>query len=69
MDEYFSPMIHRIQQAIKQRAVHPESLVPELPDAIARLTRQPENLQEQSRDILQKLVQKADIKKGRSFVN
>ncbi|KAI5304600.1 ATP-dependent DNA helicase II subunit 2 [Ascosphaera pollenicola] len=63
MDEYFSPVIHRVQQAIKQRAVDPEQHVPDLAEAIDRLTRQPEELKEQSKGVLEKLIGIAEVKK------
>ncbi|KAI5283491.1 ATP-dependent DNA helicase II subunit 2, partial [Ascosphaera aggregata] len=63
MDEYFSPVIHRLQQAIKLRAIDAKQLVPELPEAIIRLAKQPKELQERSKESLKKLIQVADIKK------
>ncbi|KAI5295805.1 ATP-dependent DNA helicase II subunit 2 [Ascosphaera acerosa] len=63
IDEYFSPVIHRIQQAIRLRAVDRERSLPELPEAISRLTRPPPELVEQSKAALSKLVAAADVKK------
>ncbi|KAI5283842.1 ATP-dependent DNA helicase II subunit 2, partial [Ascosphaera atra] len=63
MDEYFSPVVHRIQQAIRARAIDANSGIPELPEAIQRLKRQPEELREQNRELLKKLIKAADVKK------
>ena len=63
MDETYSPMLHRINQVIKHRAIYPTS---EPPDAMAILTKYshpPEDLVKQSHRTLEKVIKAADVKK------
>ncbi|EEH48879.2 uncharacterized protein PADG_04958 [Paracoccidioides brasiliensis Pb18] len=63
IENSFSPLLHRIDQAIRWRAVHPSDPLPPVPEVLQRLSRQPEELQAQSKKELNKLVEASDVKK------
>ena len=63
MDDTFSPVLHTIEGAIKYRAIHPDRPVPPKPEAFLAYSRQPEELQERSKDSLKRLIKAADVKK------
>ncbi|EXJ82161.1 hypothetical protein A1O1_08230 [Capronia coronata CBS 617.96] len=63
IDETFSPVLHTIEGAIKYRALHPTGGIPETPEAFLAYSRQPEDLQEQSKGALTRLMAAADVKK------
>ncbi|EMD00539.1 hypothetical protein BAUCODRAFT_172807 [Baudoinia panamericana UAMH 10762] len=63
MDETFSPMLHRIQQVIKHRAVFPESEPPPPADVLVRYSHSPAELVQQSKSALSRVVKAADVKK------
>ena len=63
MDDTFSPVLHTIEGAIKFRAIHPDKDVPPKPEAFLAYSRQPEELQERSKDTLRRLIKAADVKK------
>ncbi|KLJ05752.1 ATP-dependent DNA helicase II subunit 2 [Blastomyces silverae] len=63
IEDSFSPLLHRIDQAIRWRAVHPSEPLPAVPEILQKLSRQPEDLQAQSKDTLTKLIAASDVKK------
>ena len=63
MDDTFSPVLHTIEGAIKYRAIHPDREVPPKPEAFLAYSKQPEELQEKSRDRLKRLIAASDVKK------
>jgi ATP-dependent DNA helicase 2 subunit 2 len=65
IEDTYSPVLHRINQAIKRRAVRPEEPVQPPADILIRYSHSPEELVEKSEAKLSKLVAAANIKKGR----
>lgn len=63
MDDTFSPLLHTVEGAIKYRAVHPRDPIPPKPEVLLEPSRQPADLQDQSKDALQRLIKAADVKK------
>lgn len=63
MEETFSPLYHRIEQAKRWRAVHPQDPVPPIPDVLTRYSKPPEKLQKNAQSALQQLTRAADVKK------
>ena len=63
MEETFSPLFHRIEQAKRWRAVHPKDPVPPIPEVLTRHSKVPEELQANVQSALQKLIKAADVKK------
>ena len=64
MTETFSPVLHRIDQAVRWRAVHPTEPVPPPYEILVRYSNPPEELVNQSKRRLEKLIAAADVKKG-----
>lgn len=63
-DETYTPMLHRINQVIKHRAVHgPETEPPPPPEALIRYSRPPAELLESATTALERVVQAANVKK------
>jgi ATP-dependent DNA helicase 2 subunit 2 len=65
IDDSFNPSIHRVNHAVKVRAVHPEKAVPETPPILLRFSSPPEELMQRVQDRIDALVQAAEVKKGR----
>ncbi|KAM5447592.1 ATP-dependent DNA helicase yku80 [Microsporum audouinii] len=63
LEDCYSPLLHRIDQAIRWRAIHPTKPLPPVPEILQKLSRQPEALREQSRPALEQLIKVSDIKK------
>ncbi|PGH30208.1 ATP-dependent DNA helicase II subunit 2 [[Emmonsia] crescens] len=63
IEDSFSPLLHRIDQAIRWRAVHPSEPLPPVPETLQKLSRQPDTLQAQSKNTLTKLIAASDVKK------
>lgn len=64
VDETFSPLLHRINQAICKRAVHPTEPVSPSPELLLKWSKPPVELVSASAPQLNKLVTAAGIKKG-----
>lgn len=67
IDDTFSPVLHRISQCIQHRAIHPDTPLPPVPEALTKYSRPPAALVEGSRRHLEKLVAACDVKKGAFF--
>ena len=65
MTDTFSPVLHRIDQAVRWRAVHPAEDVPPPYEILTRYSKPPEALVAKSKRRLEKLVAAANVKKGR----
>ncbi|KAL8667207.1 MAG: hypothetical protein Q9202_000780 [Teloschistes flavicans] len=63
MTDTFSPVLHRIDQAIRWRAVHPTEPVPPPYDILTRYSQPPDDLLSLSKRQLEKLKVAADVKK------
>jgi ATP-dependent DNA helicase 2 subunit 2 len=63
MDETFSPLYHRIEQAKRWRAVHPKDPVPPIPEVLIKYSNPPEDLQNNAQSSLKRLIKAANVKK------
>ncbi|KAI4087583.1 MAG: hypothetical protein LQ339_008871 [Xanthoria mediterranea] len=63
MTDTFSPVLHRIDQAVRWRAVHPTEPVPPPHEILVRYSNPPEELVNRSKKRLEKLMAAADVKK------
>ncbi|KAL8946228.1 MAG: hypothetical protein Q9222_007348 [Ikaeria aurantiellina] len=59
----FSPVLHRIDQAVRWKAVHPTEPVPPPYEILTRYSQPPEALVSQSKKYLEKVATIADVKK------
>lgn len=64
MTDTFSPVLHRIDQAVRWRAVHPMEPIPPPYEILVRYSQPPEDLVSSSKRKLEKLMAAADVKKG-----
>ncbi|UPK90069.1 hypothetical protein LCI18_001004 [Fusarium solani-melongenae] len=63
IDDTFNPTIHRINHAVKSRAVYPEKPIPDTPSILLRFASPPEDLIERVQSKIDALVEVADVKK------
>ena len=63
MTDTYSPVLHRIDQAVRWRAVHPTEPVPPPYEILTRYSHPPEELVAGAKRKLEKLVAAADVKK------
>ncbi|WAO88574.1 ATP-dependent DNA helicase II subunit 2 [Fusarium falciforme] len=63
IDDTFNPTIHRINHAVKSRAVYPEKPIPDTPSILLRFASPPEDLIEKVQSKIDTLVEVADVKK------
>lgn len=64
IEDTFSPVLHRISQAIKARAIYPDEPVGPPAEILVKYSKPPEQLVEESEKQLKKLVAAAEVKKG-----
>jgi ATP-dependent DNA helicase 2 subunit 2 len=64
IDDTFNPTIHRVNHAVKSRAVYPEKPVPETPSILLRFAQPPQDLIKKVQSKADALIQAADVKKG-----
>ncbi|MCJ1485272.1 ATP-dependent DNA helicase II subunit 2 [Schaereria dolodes] len=63
LTDTFSPVLHRIDQAVRWRAIYPAEPVPPPYEILTRYSKPPEELQTKSKRLLDKLIAAADVKK------
>ncbi|KAJ0321121.1 hypothetical protein COL5a_009451 [Colletotrichum fioriniae] len=63
IDDTYNPIIHRINQAIRQRAVNPEGEIDPIPPILVRYAAPPEDLVEKSKSQIESLISAAQVKK------
>ena len=63
VEETFSPIIHRINQVIKHRAIHTDEPLPPPYDVLTKFSHPPKDLLEKSQAQLEKLIEACDVKK------
>ncbi|KAF7506322.1 ATP-dependent DNA helicase II subunit 2 [Endocarpon pusillum] len=63
LEDTFSPVLHRIEQAKRWRAVRPMEPLPPVPEVLLKYSQQPEELQREAKPALQRLMKAADVKK------
>lgn len=64
MSETYSPVLHRIDQAIRSRAVHPNEPIPPPHEILVRYSQPPKELVIGAKRKLEELVSAANVKKG-----
>ena len=64
IQDTYSAVLHRIDQAVRWRAVHPNEPVPPPFDILVKYSNPPEELIKKAKRRLEKLVVAADVKKG-----
>lgn len=65
IDETYSPLIHRVEQAIRRRAVQPDEGVTPAAEVLLKWTNPPAELLSTSASQLKRLIAIASVKKGR----
>jgi ATP-dependent DNA helicase 2 subunit 2 len=65
IDDTYSPVIHRLNQAIKRRAVKPDESVQPPAEILIQFSHPPEELVGSSKKQLTKLIAAANVKKGK----
>ena len=65
IQDTYSPVLHRIDQAVRWRAIHPNDPIPPPYEILVRYSHPPEELVNKSKRRLERLVAAADVKKGK----
>lgn len=65
IEDSYSPLLHRLDSAIRYRAIHPTDPVPEPSKRLIKFSQPPEDLVKNSKAYLEKLIAAADVKKGK----
>jgi ATP-dependent DNA helicase 2 subunit 2 len=65
-DDAYSPVLHRINQVVGWRAVHPHGVIPPPAEILTRFSHPPKKLVTNSKAELDSLIAAADVKKGMS---
>ena len=65
MTDTFSPVLHRIDQAVRWRAVHPTDPIPSPYEILTRFSQPPEEILGEAKRRLDKLIRCAEVKKGK----
>ncbi|GAQ39282.1 ATP-dependent DNA helicase II subunit 2 [Aspergillus niger] len=63
IDDSFSPVLHRIDSAVRHRAIHPNDPIPPPAPVLTKFSHPPDDLVENSKKYLDKLVAVSDVKK------
>ncbi|KAJ5628877.1 hypothetical protein N7490_011105 [Penicillium lividum] len=63
IEHSFSPLLHRIESAVRWRAVHPNEPIPEVSEQLTRFAHPHEDLVNKSKQQLENLISAADVKK------
>lgn len=67
VNETYSPVLHRIDQAVRWRAVRPSEPIPPPYEILTRYSKPPEELVVNAKHQLAKLMSAANVKKGKSL--
>jgi ATP-dependent DNA helicase 2 subunit 2 len=65
-EEIFSPVLHRINQIIGYRAIHPNKPLPPPTEILVKYSNPPEDLIKGSEKVRTKLIEAFNVKKGTS---
>jgi ATP-dependent DNA helicase 2 subunit 2 len=66
MHDTYSPVVNRINQALRYRATHPDAKLPTPYEVLTRYTKPPAEVLEKSSKYLAALMAEADVKTGES---
>ena len=64
LEDTYSPVLHRILQVIRRRAVDPIEEVPPAPEILTKYSKIPDMLSQKVKPYLETLIKEADVKKG-----
>jgi ATP-dependent DNA helicase 2 subunit 2 len=64
IEDSFSPLLHRLDAAIRYRAVHPGDPILEPAERLTEFSHPTEEMVAKSKSHLEKLISTADVKKG-----
>nr|ABW87766.1 ATP-dependent DNA helicase II [Cryphonectria parasitica] len=64
LDDLYSPIIHRVNQAIRARAVDEQGAVEPIPPVLLKYSRPPEKLLKRANPEIEALIEAADVKKA-----
>ena len=68
-EDTYSPVLHRINQVIGYRAVHPNEPLPPPIEVLTKYSQPPEELVKGSEKVRKKMIEAFDVKKGgHSFI-
>jgi ATP-dependent DNA helicase 2 subunit 2 len=62
----YSPLVNRVNQVIRHRAVYPTEPLPKPLSILTKYTATPEKLLEESKEAIEALVKAGDVKKGKT---
>ncbi|KAK8035967.1 ATP-dependent DNA helicase II subunit 2 [Apiospora marii] len=63
VDDLYCPTLHRINQAVRHRAVYPDQPVPPIPPILVKYAKPDEKLEEAAKTRLDDLIETAEVKK------
>ncbi|KAJ9154876.1 ATP-dependent DNA helicase II subunit 2 [Pleurostoma richardsiae] len=63
IEDSYSPIIHRINEAIRQRAVHPDEPVGPIPDTLLKFSNPPVELVQKAQKKIDALISASEVKK------
>lgn len=63
IDDAFSPVLHRVQQCIRHRAVHPSLPIPPIPEILTKFSKPPPAAAQAAEPLLRAILDAADLKK------
>lgn len=65
IEESYSPLLHRLESAVRYRAVHPNDPVLDSSERLTKFAHPSEEVVKKSKQYLDKLIATADVKKGK----
>jgi len=68
IEDAFSPVLHRIDSAIRFRATQPNEPLPPPADILTKFSQPPENAVQRAKKYLNRLADAADVKKGQLLI-
>lgn len=68
LDDLYSPIIHRINQVIRARAVDEQGPVEKIPPVLLKHSQPPKKLVKRAQPKIDALIKAADVKKGQSLL-
>ncbi|KAL1971063.1 hypothetical protein VTN77DRAFT_14 [Rasamsonia byssochlamydoides] len=63
LEDSYSPLLHRIEQAVRWRAIHPNEPLPPPSEKLTQPSRPPEELVSRAKKYLDRVIAAADVKK------
>lgn len=63
-EDTFSPVLHRIDQVVRWRAIHPDEPIPPVYDILTQYSHPNPELVEQAKEPLDRLITASNVKKG-----